>query len=80
MVKRAKAVYSRSLVSWFDAVEMEQAEAGDIVRVTGLDTLDISDTLCSVDAVDFAAAGVTRPVTMTFQVNNSPLPAKTAST
>jgi GTP-binding protein len=59
-------------------VEMEQAEAGDIVRVTGLDTLDISDTLCSVDEVEaLPPLSVDEPtVTMTFQVNNSPFAGK----
>lgn len=58
-----------------DRVEVDQAQAGDIVAITGLDKLNISDTLCARDAVEaLPALTVDEPtVSMTFQVNTSPL-------
>ncbi len=55
-------------------VPVEQAAAGDIVCISGLDTLNISDTLCNPEAVEaLPALKVDEPtVSMTFQVNNSP--------
>ncbi|WP_423063816.1 translational GTPase TypA [Candidiatus Paracoxiella cheracis] len=55
-------------------VEIESAEAGDIVAVTGIDNLRISDTLCDPsDVVALPALTVDEPtVSMTFQVNSSP--------
>ena len=57
-----------------ERVEVEQAEAGDIVCVTGIDALNISDTLCSPDAPEaLPPLSVDEPtVSMTFQVNDSP--------
>ena len=56
-------------------IEAESAEAGQIVAVTGLDRLNISDTLCDPEAVEaLPALVVDEPtITMTFQVNDSPL-------
>ena len=58
-----------------ERIEVETAEAGDIVAITGLETLHISDTLCDRDAVEaLPALTVDEPtVSMTFQVNTSPL-------
>lgn len=55
-------------------VEVEQAEAGDIVVFSGIDPLYISDTLCDPDKVEaLPALSVDEPtVSMTFQVNTSP--------
>ena len=55
-------------------VDIESAEAGDIVAITGVDKLRISDTLCDPsDAVALPLLMVDEPtVSMTFQVNNSP--------
>lgn len=55
--------------------EVETAEAGDIVAFTGLDPLNISDTLCDPTEVEaLPPLSVDEPtVTMTFQVNNSPM-------
>ena len=55
--------------------EVEIAEAGDIIAFTGLDPLNISDTLCDPTAVEaLPPLTVDEPtVTMTFQVNNSPM-------
>lgn len=57
-----------------ERIEVEQADAGDIVAVTGIDELFISDTICDRDAVEaLPALSVDEPtVTMTFQVNTSP--------
>ena len=57
-----------------ERVEIEEANAGDIVAVTGLEPLFISDTICDRDAVEaLPALSVDEPtVTMTFQVNTSP--------
>ncbi|AFJ01611.1 GTP-binding protein TypA/BipA [Methylophaga frappieri] len=58
--------------------EVEQAQAGDIIAFTGLDPLNISDTLCDPNAVEaLPPLTVDEPtVTMTFQVNNSPFAGK----
>lgn len=57
-----------------ERVEVEEAEAGDIVCVTGLDQLNISDTICDPNCVEaLPALSVDEPtVSMTFQVNDSP--------
>ena len=61
-----------------ERVEVEQAQAGDIIAFTGIDGLGISDTLCDPDAVEaLPALTVDEPtVSMTFQVNNSPFAGK----
>ena len=61
-----------------ERVEVEEAQAGDIVCLTGLDELNISDTLCDPDAVEaLSPLSVDEPtVSMTFQVNNSPFAGK----
>ncbi|NQY26830.1 MAG: translational GTPase TypA [Piscirickettsiaceae bacterium] len=55
--------------------EVETAEAGDIIAFTGIDKLNISDTLCDPSEVEaLPPLSVDEPtVTMTFQVNNSPM-------
>jgi len=57
-----------------ERIEVERAEAGDIVCVTGIDALNISDTLCALGNPDpLPALTVDEPtVSMTFQVNDSP--------
>ncbi|MBI2382015.1 MAG: translational GTPase TypA [Gammaproteobacteria bacterium] len=58
--------------------EVPEAEAGDIVAITGIEGLKISDTICDVTAVEaLPALTVDEPtVTMTFSVNNSPFVGK----
>jgi GTP-binding protein len=58
--------------------EVESAQAGDIIAFTGLDPLNISDTLCDPAEVEaLPPLSVDEPtVTMTFQVNNSPMAGK----
>ncbi len=57
-----------------ERVETDKASAGDIVCITGVDKLGISDTLCDPDSVEaLPALTVDEPtVSMTFQVNDSP--------
>jgi GTP-binding protein len=58
-----------------DRREVDEARAGDIIAFTGVDGLGISDTLCHPDCVEaLPALSVDEPtVSMTFQVNTSPL-------
>ncbi|MDX1608538.1 MAG: translational GTPase TypA [Halofilum sp. (in: g-proteobacteria)] len=60
--------------SGLERVEVDAAEAGDIVALTGMDGLDISDTICDPAAPEaLPALTVDEPtVTMTFEVNKSP--------
>ena len=55
-------------------VPAEKAAAGDIICITGIDGLRISDTLCAPENVEaLPALSVDEPtVGMTFQVNDSP--------
>ena len=55
-------------------IETAVANAGDIIAVTGVENLRISDTLCDRDAVEaLPALTVDEPtISMTFRVNNSP--------
>jgi len=57
-----------------DRVEFQNASAGNIVAVTGIDELHISDTLCDVEVVEpLAPLRIDEPtLSMTFQVNDSP--------
>ncbi|TGN38534.1 translational GTPase TypA [Marinobacter confluentis] len=59
-------------------VEVEEAQAGDIVCVSGMDSLFISDTLCDQSNVEaLPPLTVDEPtVSMTFQVNDSPFAGK----
>ncbi len=61
-----------------DRVETEHAEAGDIVCITGIDGLNISDTLCDPKCPEILPPlTVDEPtVSMTFQVNDSPFAGK----
>ncbi|TPV56896.1 translational GTPase TypA [Aestuariibacter sp. GS-14] len=58
--------------------EVEMATAGDIIAITGLGELKISDTICDVNTVEaLPPLSVDEPtVTMTFQVNTSPFAGK----
>ena len=57
-----------------ERVEVTEAQAGAIVCITGVDKLNISDTLCHPDVIEaLPALSVDEPtVRMTFQVNDSP--------
>lgn len=58
--------------------EVPVANAGDIVAITGIESLNISDTLCDPTCVEaLPALAVDEPtVSMTFQVNTSPFAGK----
>ncbi|HAU06620.1 MAG TPA: translational GTPase TypA, partial [Gammaproteobacteria bacterium] len=58
--------------------EVASAQAGDIIAFTGIEPLNISDTICDPDEVEaLPSLTVDEPtVTMTFQVNNSPFAGK----
>ena len=58
--------------------EVEAAHAGDIIAITGLGELKISDTICDINTVEaLPPLSVDEPtVTMTFQVNTSPFSGK----
>jgi GTP-binding protein len=57
-----------------ERIEQETAEAGDIVAISGISDLTISDTVCALEAPEaLPALTVDEPtISMTFQVNNSP--------
>ncbi|MBD7922037.1 translational GTPase TypA [Xanthomonas sp. CFBP 8703] len=57
-----------------ERVEVEEAEAGDIVAISGVADMSISDTICALDTPEaLPALTVDEPtISMTFQVNNSP--------
>ena len=61
-----------------ERVEVQEAVAGDIICITGIDKLNISDTICSPDAIEaLPPLSVDEPtVSMTFQVNDSPFAGK----
>ncbi|MDH3985106.1 MAG: translational GTPase TypA [Gammaproteobacteria bacterium] len=61
-----------------DRIEVDEAQAGDIIAFTGIEKLNISDTLCDPGNVEaLPALTVDEPtVSMTFQVNNSPFAGK----
>lgn len=57
-----------------ERIEVPSASAGDIVAITGIENLNISDTLCDRSCVEaLPPLTVDEPtVSMTFQVNTSP--------
>lgn len=57
-----------------ERVEVEEAAAGDIVAISGVEAPNVSDTFCDPEQVEaLASLAVDEPtVSMTFQVNNSP--------
>jgi GTP-binding protein len=58
--------------------EVAEAQAGDIIAVSGIEGLGISETICAVDAPEqLPVLTVDEPtISMTFQVNNSPFAGK----
>jgi GTP-binding protein len=57
-----------------ERVEIEEAKAGDIICITGVEALNISDTLCDPEHINpMPPLTVDEPtVSMVFQVNDSP--------
>jgi len=64
--------------SGLNRVDVEEAAAGDIVCISGIDGLNIFDTLCAMGHVEaLPPLTVDEPtVSMTFQVNDSPFAGK----
>lgn len=77
-VRKNKKVLQVMGYHGLDRVEVTKASAGDIVCITGIDQLKISDTFCNPQAVEaLPALSVDEPtVSMTFQVNDSPFAGK----
>jgi GTP-binding protein len=61
-----------------ERIEQDEARAGDIIAFSGLDPLNISDTICAPDCVEaLPPLSIDEPtITMTFQVNTSPFAGK----
>jgi len=61
-----------------ERIEVEEAQAGDIICFNGIDKLNISDTLCNPEnVVAMTPLSVDEPtLSMTFQVNNGPFAGK----
>jgi GTP-binding protein len=61
-----------------ERTEVPIAQAGDIVGISGIEALGISETLCAPDAPEqLEVLSVDEPtISMTFQVNNSPFSGK----
>jgi len=57
-----------------ERIEVPEASAGDIIALSGIEGLGISDTICATDAVEqLPVLTVDEPtISMTFQVNDSP--------
>ena len=61
-----------------ERIEVEEAQAGDIICFNGIDNLNISDTICDPEhVVAMPPLSVDQPtLSMTFQVNNGPFAGK----
>ena len=72
--KRKERILQVTGYDGLERVDVEEAQAGDIVCITGIDKLNISDTICDPEAVEILPPlSVDEPtVSMTFQVNDSP--------
>ena len=73
-VERRARVLSVHANRGLERVELPSAEAGDIVCISGIDDVGVSDTICDINAVDpLPALAVDEPtLTMMFRVNTSP--------
>ena len=71
--RKAKVGQVKSYMG-LERIDVESAAAGDIICITGIENLNISDTICDPDKVEaLPPLTVDEPtVTMTFQVNDSP--------
>ena len=58
----------------FKRIEIEEAKAGDIVAISGMDDLNVGETICPLDHLEaFQMSRIDEPtLQMTFVVNNSP--------
>ena len=76
--KRGGRIANLYLNRGLERLKVESAHAGDIVCITGIEGINISDTLCDVTAVEaLPALNVDEPtLTMMFCVNDSPYAGK----
>lgn len=76
--ERKAKIMSVKGYSGLERIDTESAEAGDIVCITGVDNIGISDTVCSIEHVEaLPPLTVDEPtLSMMFCVNNSPLAGK----
>ena len=72
--KRKERVLQVMAHKGLERVDVDLAEAGDIVCITGISKLNISDTICDPENIEaMPALSVDEPtVSMTFLVNDSP--------
>jgi GTP-binding protein len=75
--KKAKIVNLQGFLG-LDKVELNESEAGNIVAVTGIEGISISDTICDPETVEaLPPLSVDEPtVSMAFRVNDSPFAGK----
>ena len=73
-VARRARVLSVHANRGLDRIELPSASAGDIVCISGIDDIGVSDTICDVNAIDpLPPLAVDEPtLTMMFRVNTSP--------
>ena len=73
--KRKERVLQVMSHQGLERVEVDLAEAGDIVCITGINKLNISDTICDPESIEaLPALSVDEPtVSMAFLVNDSPI-------
>ena len=57
-----------------ERIDVDEAQAGEIICISGIDKLNISDTICDTEKVEaMTPLSVDEPtISMTFQVNDSP--------
>ena len=73
--KRKERVLQVMGYQGLERVEVDLAEAGDIVCITGINKLNISDTICDPESIEaLPALSIDEPtVSMAFLVNDSPI-------
>ncbi len=71
--RKAKILQVKSHLG-LERIDVDEAQAGEIVCISGVDKLNISDTLCDPDTPEaMPPLSVDEPtISMTFQVNDSP--------
>lgn len=76
-VRTGKVLQVRSHLG-LDRIEVQKAGAGDIIAISGISGLTISDTVCAKDTpVGLPPLSVDEPtISMTFQINDSPFVGK----
>ncbi len=72
-VRQAKVLQVMGFMG-LERIDVPEAQAGDIIAISGIENLSISETICAVEAPEqLPVLTVDEPtISMTFQVNNSP--------